>query len=161
MSSYSPSALLQEILQSKGLDQIADEDMLNGLSVEEKERIYDQQKEVITIFRQRSAKEISSLQERYNMLSPMSSPASPASTSSENLLKPSVSTKKSNPSSPKPQPLSRHRNDFMSRSVPFFDPSSLNRKNSRQIDTTPQAPKSPPVAHFTSLDKRPRFNNYS
>ena len=62
-----PSPLLKEILESKGLSNIADENTIKGLSVEEKERIYELQKEVITIFRQRSAKEISELQEKASL----------------------------------------------------------------------------------------------
>ena len=85
-----------------------------------------------------------------------------ASTSSDNFTRLSPSPeKKTPPVSPKSPSLSKQKNDKMSRSMPFFDDSGLNRKNSRHIDTTPAAPKSPPVkTHYDSLDKRPRFNNY-
>ena len=159
--SYSPSSLLLEILSSKGLSSIADEETLKNISTEEKEKIYESQKEVIALFRQKSTKEISDLQAKLSLYSPQSSPMSPASTSSENLLKTPSPDKKTPPASPKPPPLSKQRTDKMSRSMPFFDDSGLNRKNSRHIDTTPAAPKSPPVkTHYDSLDKRPRFNNY-
>ena len=165
--SFIPSPLLNDILISQGLTQVATPDTIKTLSFQEKERIYEIQKEVIRIFREKSTREITKLRDEVSLYSPPPRPRVekqiPQVKSSEIKKIEQIPLENPIPNKTTPKTLQAKPSrravakSSLVKAIPFFDASQFNRKTTRPIVIDEEPPPPPKKIHYDSLEQRPRF----